>query len=728
MNMKNTYRTLGNPSGTVSIVKAFSLLAGVLLFCLPLSAQKLTVESLEYVPNDAAAASYETQMQDINGNFAGVVKLKQEKRGTNEYWVWMAQGSNRLKVIHPSFLPLEVNFRAYEEVKIVKSKLTYKLVITVPNVEIVQKQKFTLRYTPADATVIIDDQVVEGTNGVYEDELLVGDHSYSIAKKGYGVDKGTFSLLSSAPKRLSVELEKLQEAAPVAQSAPTTLSPVQTTTSPSARQEATVEDAEIAGKTPAQIRDLGKDYRNGTGGKAQDYAKALKYFRVAVERGNTDAMVDIGYMYNTGRGVTQNYSEAIKWFRKAAEQGDAQGQTMLGNMYENGKGVAQDYAEAVKWYRKAAEQGNDKGQEHLGDMYLDGHGVPKDYSEAIKWFRKSAEQGNAWSQSSLGYMYSQGYGVTKDDVEAVKWYRKSAEQGNVAGQDNLGHCYQYGKGVSKDLQQARYWYDKAAAQGSEFAKKQLSELSDSNNAAIPTPATGTNKTFSVNGVSFDMVYVEGGTFTMGATSEQGSDADDDEKPAHRVTLSSYYIGETEVTQELWQAVMGYLPSDISSSSEDIKGSQRPMCYVSWEDCQTFISKLNSLTGQQFHLPTEAQWEYAARGGNKSRGYKYSGSNDPSSVAWYGDIGDFQDLHDVRMKLPNEQGIYDMSGNAWEWCQDWYGSYSRNAQKNPAGASNGYSRVYRGGSCGTFDIGCRSSNRNDDIPSFRLANLGLRLAL
>ena len=181
------------------------LLLAALLCCQSLAAQELSVKSLEYVPNDAAAASYETQMQDINGNFAGVVKvhialdgvqfegggvLKQEKRGMGEYWVWMAQGSNRLKVRAPGFLPLEVSFRAYESVNIVKSKLTYKLVITVPNVEIVQKQKFTLRYTPADATVIIDDQVVEGTNGVYEDELLVGDHSYSIAKKGYGVDKG----------------------------------------------------------------------------------------------------------------------------------------------------------------------------------------------------------------------------------------------------------------------------------------------------------------------------------------------------------------------------------------------------------------------------------------------------------------------------------------------------------------------------------------------------------
>lgn len=132
--------------------------------------------------------------------------------------------------------------------------------------------------------------------------------------------------------------------------------------------------------------------------------------------------------------------------------------------------------------------------------------------------------------------------------------------------------------------------------------------------------SGDNLVLKVGNVSYTMVYVEGGTFTMGATGEQGSDADDDEKPTHSVTLSSYHMGETEVTQALWQAVMGNLPSDISSSSYDLQGSQRPVCYVSWDDCQTFISKLNSLTGLQFKLPTEAQWKYAARGGNKSRGY------------------------------------------------------------------------------------------------------------
>ena len=206
---------------------------------------------------------------------------------------------------------------------------------------------------------------------------------------------------------------------------------------------------------------------------------------------------------------------------------------------------------------------------------------------------------------------------------------------------------------------------------------------------------------------------------MGATSEQGSDAEKDEKPAHSVTLSSYYIGQTEVTQALWKEVMGSNPSYF-------KGDTNPVEYVSWNYCQAFIQKLNKRTGKTFRLPTEAEWEYAARGGKKSRGYKYIGSNDIGTVAWC--AGNSGKTHAVGTKAPNELGLYDMSGNVWEWCSDWNDNYSSNAQTNPTGADSGFYRVNRGGSWGSNARDCRSSYRSYDSPSDSRNYLGLRLVL
>ena len=236
----------------------------------------------------------------------------------------------------------------------------------------------------------------------------------------------------------------------------------------------------------------------------------------------------------------------------------------------------------------------------------------------------------------------------------------------------------------------------------------------------PDNRHGSVDEIEINGVTFTMVFVKGGTFTMGATSEQGDDAESEEEPTHRVTLSDYYIGQTEVTQDLWQAVMGSNPSEW-------KGPDLPVEYVSWNDCQTFISRLNQLTGRRFRLPTEAEWEYAARGGNKSSGYKYSGSNDIGSVAWY-DGNSGSKTHPVGQKQANELGIYDMSGNVWEWCQDWYGSYSSSDQTNPQGPSSASYRVIRGGSWFNFARLCWVSFRFNCFPDISAYSLGLRLAL
>ncbi len=226
--------------------------------------------------------------------------------------------------------------------------------------------------------------------------------------------------------------------------------------------------------------------------------------------------------------------------------------------------------------------------------------------------------------------------------------------------------------------------------------------------------------FTVKGVNFTMIKVQGGRFRMGCTAEQGGECYNDESPVHSVNLSDYYIGETEVTQELWQAVMGTNPSNF-------KGANRPVEMVSWNDCQAFIGELNAITGKTFMLPTEAQWEYAARGGNKNQGYKYSGSNYIDAVAWYTDNSGSA-THPVKQKRANELGIYDMSGNVWEWCSDWYGNYGGGEQNDPTGAYSGSYRVLRGGSWSGVARGCRVANRDSNTPGIRNDNIGFRVVL
>jgi formylglycine-generating enzyme required for sulfatase activity len=217
-----------------------------------------------------------------------------------------------------------------------------------------------------------------------------------------------------------------------------------------------------------------------------------------------------------------------------------------------------------------------------------------------------------------------------------------------------------------------------------------------------------NGVLTVNGVRYEFALVKGGTFTMGATPEM-TDADDCEKPAHKVTLAyGYYMGKTEVTVGLWKAVTGKYPP----GQEDETDLKKPVDNVSQEECESFIEDLNSLLGTQyFHLPTEAEWEFAARGGNNSKHYIYSGSNTLEDVAWNEEGNVVAHAYEVATKKPNELGIYDMSGNVWEWCIDGWEDYKSEPQTNPVGINAEHYGVLRGGNCTCADFYCRVSYRD-----------------
>ena len=244
-------------------------------------------------------------------------------------------------------------------------------------------------------------------------------------------------------------------------------------------------------------------------------------------------------------------------------------------------------------------------------------------------------------------------------------------------------------------------------------------ISVNNESSIPF-VDDSSISFEVNGVKFKMIKVEGGTFEMKETVQGGFLWLFSKEIVQKTTVSEYFIGETQVTQALWKAVMGNNPSYF-------KGDDLPVESVSWNDCKKFISKLNSLTGQNFRLPTEAEWEFAARGGNSSNHCQYSGSDKLGDVAWY-DGNSGSKTHAVATKLPNELGLYDMSGNVWEWCADWYGSYGSSSETNPTGPNSGSCRVYRGGSW--FDDAgyCRVPYRYNYDPDNRSYYVGFRLAL
>lgn len=221
--------------------------------------------------------------------------------------------------------------------------------------------------------------------------------------------------------------------------------------------------------------------------------------------------------------------------------------------------------------------------------------------------------------------------------------------------------------------------------------------------------------FSKDPLKHSMVKIQGGSFIMGDVHGEY-----DEITTHKVTLSTFLLSETEVTQAQWVAVMGKNPS------YDQSDLNQPVTDVNWFDCQEFIKKLNLLTGKKYRLPTEAEWEYAARGGKNSHNFIYAGSDNADSVAWNSEFEN-EKPHVVGKKSPNELGLYDMSGNVWEWCNDWYALYNDNDQVNPTGPVKGESKVIRGGSWGSSAEYCRATLRFRRQPQNKTYYYGLRLA-
>lgn len=521
--------------------------------------QELTIKSFKVITGDLSA---QTQpRKDLNDKNCALVKVQfvggiSEIEGNvitplikhgNETWVYMPQGSRQMKVLTQSFLPVMVTFADYGIEKL-ESNRTYVLILTKPMSIIEQKkQALIIKYSPSSATVLVDNKMVRGTNGVAKVVLPVGQHSYIVASDGYESEEGTVKLKAAAPSNLQITLSKETNT-------------ISTSTNDVATQH-----------------------------------------------------------------IVSN--QIVKFSGKVV---DINGQPVIGAVVE------------------------ETGTKNISVTDIDGNFIIKAKSSSIT--------------------------VTVTFLGCVPKQVKLTE------------------GTKEEITLIEETY-----------KKQPS--SSASSITIPVK----------DGISIEMVKVECGTFMMGATPEM-KNSWTEERPIHQVTLTNdYYIGKYEVTQSLWCALMDNNPSYF-------KGDNLPVEQVSWDDCQKFINKLNDITGRKFRLPTEAEWEYAARGGKKSRGYQYSGSNKISDVAWYSSNSEHK-TQPVGLKLANELGLYDMSGNVDEWCFDRFGFYSALSQTNPLGADDGICRVYRGGSWEQTAGFCRSSDRsNYGTSKNRIYNLGFRLAL
>ena len=603
------------------------ILFGVFLIaCLPCTvlSQELSVKSMKLDATDVTGSLAENLVQDNNGNYGGLVRvylaasgatfegsiLRQTKHNASEYWLVMAKGYYRLKVVVPGFQPLDINFRDHG-ITGIEPQRTYVLSISVPQLAQAGPVDDGMRYLtmtvePKNSLVTVDGtlrEVVDGEVSVY---LPMGRHTYSVAAPGYATQEGTVDLTDNTPTQ---QVRLVSTRATLLVECPTA-------------------GAEVV-----------------VGGQRRGTVP----WSGSLDAANYKVEVRLDGYRPQQQSVTLSEKENRTLTFPALQQ-------IVGRLNVN--------------YRPLGSE-----------VLVDGRrlGTTPNVFRDIPVGQRRVEIRKEGFQP-----FTQTITIKENEQTALSGTLTAittASSGNAGSSANSGLSGQ------------------------------------------------SRETFTVNGVSFTMIRVDGGTFMMGATKAQDGDAYDSESPVHEVTLSTYMMGETEVTQALWQAVMGSNPSEFKGNPS------RPVECVSWNDCQEFLKKLNALTGKAFRLPTEAEWEYAARGGSKSRKTKYSGSNSLDEVAWYRknayDVGSSSPdygTHPVKGKAPNELGIYDMSGNVWEWCSDWYGKYSGSAQTNPKGASSGSGRVLRGGGWYYFAGHCRVSFRNYQSPVSRDYSLGLRLAL
>lgn len=703
-----------------------------LLFCFSLHAQKLTIDSFQENTKDLSART--SPRADNNGTPCALIKVQlaaadaefegnvvgDVKYSTSEYHVYMPSGSKRLKVKLTGYLPCDVEFGEYG-VKALASQVTYVLTVSGVIANNAQTQEvrtktgwIILDSEPSGAAVYINNEFV-GNTPLDSYKQPYGTYNYRIEKPNYHDASGTVEL-NAAQVEKTIKLSPAFGAISV---------------SSSVSGATVLLDGKNTGKvTPCTLNEI-------PSGKHTIIVQVSKYapqqLTAVVEDGKTTSLtakLDARFAH-----ITINSLDGAQIYVDNAQKGTTNWSDDLMEGYYDAEVRLAHHKSVTKQIKVIAGVPQTislnptpiygsldiTSTPRKADISIDG----KHVGQTPYTVEQLLEGEHTVTLSLNGYATeTKKVSISENNVASVNATLQNGRQITISTKEVGATVFVDGKEVGHSPYTGALSFGSHTTYAMLDGKKTSEQKVESSQGVGDLPSIvlsfGSNQTFTVKGVSFKMVYVEGGTFTMGATPEQENPRDV-AKPAHQVTLTNdYYIGETEVTQALWKAVMGSNPSWF-------KGKNRPVEDVTWNDCKEFISKLNSLTGKNFRLPTEAEWEYAARGGINSRSYKYSGSNTLGDVAWHTDNSG-STTHDVGMKSPNELGLYDMSGNVGEWCADWYGGYSSSSLTNPIGPNSGSYRVFRGGCWGNFAGPCDSSFRNGYDPDFRKYNLGFRLAL
>ena len=734
------------------------LLIGIILlswFSLA-EAQQISVKTFRKLENDLSART-ENRL-DQNGDVCALIKVVVPEQGfyfdgdgngivtverkIGEYWVFIPYGSRYLTVKHDKLGVL----RAYAYPERIEKACVYELVLTTGRVHTVVEEAelqsgwLILQSEPSGADVYLDDKL-QGTTP-FQKKLLLGKYRYRLELPLYHSAAGVVELTEEGRQQLSVPLSPA-------------FGYVTVRTEPETGAEIMVDGEESGLKTNATTARLSSGVHRITV-KLDMYQPQVK--EVEVKDGDTTVVAFT---------MQPNFAELSLSAPDSAEL------YIDGMFVGKGKYRGRLMEGLHDLEARQASHRSDKRQELISagksvEMILQPRPIygkldvittPMD---AEVWIDNRSYGKTPLTVTDLLIgnreveLRKQGYASVRRTVKIEENKLQTLQETLSSGRsvtlqtDREGDIlYVDGKqiGVSPQKLELSYGVHTIRAErGEQHTEKEL-EVTETGGETVVTLGFGSlpqihwsssvtpKQKEILSRLVGNMVQVEGGRFQMGGTPEQGSDANDWEKPVHEVTLSDYYMGKYEVRQSEWEVVMGSNPSRF-------KGEDLPVEGVSWSDCHEFIERLNALTGLSFKLPTEAQWEYAARGGRLSKGYKYSGSNNLGEVGWYwknsGDRvltgkwdsnevdRDHCRTHQVGEKQPNELSLYDMSGNVWEWCEDWYEYYSVTSQRDPLGAASGFYRVIRGGSWSDAVRFCRVSSRSSNVPVHCSFNLGFRL--